>query len=324
MSDKNLRELDGKGLLEKAQKSVEENNLEGALEVFTEIIRRTDAKVPATIFSRATCYIQLKRYKEAIEDCKLILALPDAPIEEGLVAGSSSLHSASYSRLNNAYKSLNMLEEASDALKSRSQLEQDLQKKNKKVENAKSVPKRNSETASDIIENASTTSSDIPSAIQSKVNVLKEKANNLYQDSKYEEAIKIYDLALEHYSDNSTIHSNLSQTYIKMENFDKALFHANETIRIKPDWAKGYYRQGMALMKLNKFQEANKSLEEALQLAPEDQLITSLLAQSLASSNSNSLFKNQQLQTALTVILAVLCAAYIAGFFDSNVVSKKR
>jgi len=313
MSLKDLTELDGKGLLERAQSSVEEGKLEDALGVFNEIIRRTDSKLPSPVFSRATCYIQLKKYKEAIADCKLILSLPDEPIDGGLVPGSTSLHSAAYSRLNNAYKNLNMIEEASEALKLRSDLEQKLQKetKSKAVDSKKDVSKRKTETASEIIEK-----SEIPPELQSKINALKEKGNMLYQESKFAEAIKIYELALKHYSDNAAVHSNLSQTYLKLEKYTEALFHANETVRIKSNWAKGYYRQGQIYMKLEKFQEATQSLQLALQHAPEDQLIASLLVQALSSNNSITYFKRQHLNTFISCLLAVICAAYITGAFD--------
>ncbi|KAJ9049385.1 STIP1 y and U box-containing protein 1 [Entomophthora muscae] len=138
-------------------------NLEEAVKVFDEIVYRTKSKVAMPLFSRATCYIQLKKYNEAVADCKLLLELPDESIEEGLVPGCTTLHSGVYSRLNNAYKNINMLEEAAAALKSRSLIEDKVKKE--KSKETDSVPTK----APDV---------------DKKVEVLKAKANKLFGEKK--------------------------------------------------------------------------------------------------------------------------------------------
>ncbi|KAI0225061.1 hypothetical protein L0F63_004937, partial [Massospora cicadina] len=194
----NISGLNGEELVKHAQACIEKQNLEGAVKVFDELVLRTNSKAAMPLFSRATCNIQLKRYKEAVEDCKLLLEFSEESIDEGLVPGCTTLHSAVYSRLNNAYKSLNMLEEAAAALKARSLIEN----KAKKAKNSQqSIQPSKIET-----KNASD---------NKEVNILKEKANKLFGEQKFEDAINIYKLALEHDSEKCNHPQQLKPGFYK-------------------------------------------------------------------------------------------------------------
>lgn len=53
--------------------------------------------------------------------------------------------------------------------------------------------------------------------------------------------------ALETQSEDHVLYSNRSAAYASLKNYDKALEDANKTTEIKPDWAKGWGRKGVAL-----------------------------------------------------------------------------
>uniref|UniRef100_A0AC34FC12 MYND-type domain-containing protein n=1 Tax=Panagrolaimus sp. ES5 TaxID=591445 RepID=A0AC34FC12_9BILA len=99
---------------------------------------------------------------------------------------------------------------------------------------------------------------------------LKEKANKLFQEKKYNEAIKTYTKLLqlsELSSENlAKIFSNRSASYfmlgsqssLKMANSD-----AEEAIKLWPKWWKGYFRLGRVYAKNEEWDKAESSLNQA-------------------------------------------------------------
>ena len=53
-----------------------------------------------------------------------------------------------------------------------------------------------------------------------------------------------------------TIFANRSASYLKIKIYDKALQDAVKCIELKPDWFKGYQRQGNILHAMGKHAEA--------------------------------------------------------------------
>jgi stress-induced-phosphoprotein 1 len=96
----------------------------------------------------------------------------------------------------------------------------------------------------------------------------KEQANSLFKEGKYEQAIKIYSDILESESDNTTILSNRSLCYIKMEQYQEALQDAVKCTKLKSDWGKAWGRLGASLYGLNKLDESLVAYNKANQLEP--------------------------------------------------------
>jgi len=48
--------------------------------------------------------------------------------------------------------------------------------------------------------------------------------------------------------------------------YDQALNDAEVCIILKPDWWKGYYRKGLAELKLEKLDDASKTINEGIKL----------------------------------------------------------
>lgn len=63
------------------------------------------------------------------------------------------------------------------------------------------------------------------------------------KEQKYEEAVLHYTHAIKIDEKNHSLHSNRSLAFLRMQQFYLAMEDAKETIRLRPDWAKGYFRK---------------------------------------------------------------------------------
>ena len=98
---------------------------------------------------------------------------------------------------------------------------------------------------------------------------LKNEGNQLFKDKNYKEAIEKYMEALAYSNsdeENSVLHSNISATYCKLEEFGKALDHAAVATKKNPDWYKAWYRLSFVLYKLEKIDQAKKAIDKTLEL----------------------------------------------------------
>jgi tetratricopeptide (TPR) repeat protein len=243
MSNRKFKNVQGLELFQLAAKATENKDLPLALEYFDEIVTRTGSKSALPLLSRATCYTELKQFEKCVEDCQKILKLPSIPIQEDLVKGSTNSHSAAYSRLNNAYKELNMTDKAGEALKKRADIESAARKeayeRNKKTIQTEGEPK-----IQEVIEDEDEEDKKFTEELNKKIKEFKTRGKDLFLQKRYEDASKVYKIALQLDEDDHILHGNLSGCYIQLGKFDDALYHANECVRINGNWAKGYYRQG--------------------------------------------------------------------------------
>ena len=71
--------------------------------------------------------------------------------------------------------------------------------------------------------------------------------------------------------------SNVSCLLQALERFEDAARDATTSVTINPDWGKGYYRQGCALLELDMWESAVRALDKAHLLCPKDaRIITTL------------------------------------------------
>lgn len=66
----------------------------------------------------------------------------------------------------------------------------------------------------------------------------KEKGNACVKEGKYEEAVLHYSNAIKLDPNNSSLFSNRSLAFFKLQHYYQAHEDASEAIRLKPDWAK--------------------------------------------------------------------------------------
>eukprot|EP00494_Astrolonche_serrata_P006502 UN06526 len=86
-----------------------------------------------------------------------------------------------------------------------------------------------------------------------------------------------YTEAIELDATDHTFYSNRSACYQGMEEYENSLKDAEKVIELKPDFAKGYSRKGLALLKLKKFDEAVETYKAGVKKFPTDQNMTKSL-----------------------------------------------
>lgn len=102
---------------------------------------------------------------------------------------------------------------------------------------------------------------------------LKAKGNKAFSEKKYEEAIDYFTQAINIDASNHVFFSNRSACYASLNNYQKALEDAEQTINLKKDWPKGYSRKGAALFGLGRLDEAVDAYNEGLKLDPNNALL---------------------------------------------------
>jgi len=104
-----------------------------------------------------------------------------------------------------------------------------------------------------------------------KATQLKDQGNKALSAGKIDEAVRCYTEALAVDPQNHVLFSNRSAAYAKKGEYEKALQDACQTIKIKPDWGKGYSRKAAAQEFLEKFDDAKVTYQEGLRREPGNQ-----------------------------------------------------
>ena len=104
---------------------------------------------------------------------------------------------------------------------------------------------------------------------------LKNEGNAFFKNKEYDKAVEKYKMAVEIVGDTddkklSILHSNISATYCKIEDFDLALEHAVMSTRKNPEWYKAWYRLSFVLYNLDKIEQAKKAIEKTLECCKND------------------------------------------------------
>ncbi|BES94236.1 tetratricopeptide repeat domain [Nesidiocoris tenuis] len=118
-----------------------------------------------------------------------------------------------------------------------------------------------------------------------EVQALKEKGNESFKEGKYLEATLYYSRALALDPKNYTLFSNRSAAFLKSHQYYFAHDDAQQTIRLQPTWAKGYFRKGEVEAATFNFEDAVLSFRCALELQPGDATITEALSRTTFAMN---------------------------------------
>lgn len=97
---------------------------------------------------------------------------------------------------------------------------------------------------------------------------LKNEGNQAFMNKDYEKAIELYTQAIEKDSNDVSFFSNRSGAYFNLGKFDQALSDAEIILSKDPKFSKGYQRKGLALEKLQKYEEAAEAFNEGLKIDP--------------------------------------------------------
>ena len=83
----------------------------------------------------------------------------------------------------------------------------------------------------------------------------------------YDEAIKAWELSLEHNSSRSDAHVNLANIYTLIKkDYPNAIYHYEHAIRISPNDGEIYYNCGLVLDAAGKLEDAIRAFQRALEL----------------------------------------------------------
>ncbi|KER23765.1 hypothetical protein T265_08418 [Opisthorchis viverrini] len=103
---------------------------------------------------------------------------------------------------------------------------------------------------------------------------LKEKANSLFKDGLFREAIALYDQCLaESQSDNRLrciLHSNKAQAFLKIEDYENAVKAATDALNLNPLDPKALFRRAQAYEKLGALQSALEDAQKLIRLEPKN------------------------------------------------------
>ncbi|KAG1670772.1 hypothetical protein FOA52_014000 [Chlamydomonas sp. UWO 241] len=98
--------------------------------------------------------------------------------------------------------------------------------------------------------------------------VLKNEANAEFAAGEFLKAAALYSKAIKLDVTNAALYSNRSIALLKLKKVSKALEDAEECIRLRPEWEKGYYRKAAVLEDQDKLDEAIEVYKKSLKLAP--------------------------------------------------------
>jgi len=99
----------------------------------------------------------------------------------------------------------------------------------------------------------------------------KNRGNKEYSNRNYAEAIKLYSKAIELDGTNAVYYSNRAAAYGGQANWSKSLEDGEQCIKLKKDWAKGYFRKGNALIELGKLEDGVAAFKEGLKHEPSNE-----------------------------------------------------
>jgi len=97
------------------------------------------------------------------------------------------------------------------------------------------------------------------------------RANFLYMNERYPEAIADCEQIIELESDNNTSYFLLAKTAQKMGEFEKAIGHIDKAIGVQEDFIEGYTLRADIYLAMEKGDEALAAIEKVIELAPENE-----------------------------------------------------
>ncbi|KAM9847652.1 uncharacterized protein ACBR49_008973 isoform 2-T2 [Aulostomus maculatus] len=95
---------------------------------------------------------------------------------------------------------------------------------------------------------------------------LTEKGIKLVQEGQYLQAVSMFTEAIKCDPKDYRFFGNRSYCYYCLEQYPQALADAERSIQLAPDWPKGHFRKGSALMGMKRYSEAEKAMEQVLKL----------------------------------------------------------
>eukprot|EP00123_Amoebidium_parasiticum_P010095 comp19887_c1_seq1/m.24073 comp19887_c1_seq1/g.24073 ORF comp19887_c1_seq1/g.24073 comp19887_c1_seq1/m.24073 type:complete len:819 (-) comp19887_c1_seq1:85-2541(-) len=102
------------------------------------------------------------------------------------------------------------------------------------------------------------------------VEYFRARGNEAFAVHDYPRAYDLYSRAIELDEENSVILSNRSACLLELGDTENAMKDAEEVVRLKPEWFKGYLRIALCYERMGRYEDAIKAYEEAVQRHPGD------------------------------------------------------
>ncbi|XP_013140539.1 PREDICTED: hsp70-Hsp90 organizing protein 3-like [Papilio polytes] len=138
------------------------------------------------------------------------------------------------------------------------------------------------------------------------VEELKNKGNECVKDGKFIEAVLHYTHAIKMDPSNYVLYSNRSFAFLKLDQHYLSLQDANETVKLQPQWAKGYFRRAEVEAASGLYDEAIVSYTIALKLDPQNQKL-------IESIKNITDTQKQKIQSNQNTIWICTCLGFIVG-----------
>ncbi|EZG88840.1 putative stress-induced protein sti1 [Gregarina niphandrodes] len=120
----------------------------------------------------------------------------------------------------------------------------------------------------------------------------KNQGNAAFKESRFQDAVDCFTKAIELDPEDHVLYSNRSGAWASLEKYEDALADADVCTTLKPDWAKGWARKGLAEYRLGKIMEAARSYAEGIKADPQNAACQQGL-QSLRQGPGSEVFENQ-------------------------------
>ncbi|XP_023261566.1 stress-induced-phosphoprotein 1-like isoform X2 [Seriola lalandi dorsalis] len=127
-------------------------------------------------------------------------------------------------------------------------------------------PKGSSRKSKENKENEARRETNGTDTIMKKSASLTEKGIKLVQEGQYAQAVTMFTEAIKIDPKDNRFFGNRSYCYYCLEQYPQALADAERSIQLAPDWPKGHFRKGSALMGMKRYSEAEKAMEQVLKL----------------------------------------------------------
>ena len=108
---------------------------------------------------------------------------------------------------------------------------------------------------------------------------LKRRGNVEFGRGDFRHAAELFSRAIQLEPGNAVHLANRSLALLKLERHDEALRDAESVVEMRPDWGKAYYRHGAALLALERHAEAIASFKTALEIEPDNAKVKQARAQ---------------------------------------------
>lgn len=89
----------------------------------------------------------------------------------------------------------------------------------------------------------------------------RDQGNDEFRKGNYLKAAALYTRAIKEDPENAALYSNRSAALTHLNKLPKALADAEDCIRLRPDWDKGYFRKGAALEAHGKLEEVSITID---------------------------------------------------------------